>query len=461
MEPMTVGQIAAAVDGTWLNPRDNAPAVTEVCTDSRTLTPGCLFLPWVGERFDGHDFIPAALESGAAGCLCARVPETLRGDKFYIQVKDTRLALRALASAYRNQFRIPVIQVTGSVGKTTTKEMIAAVLEAKLWVWKTPENYNNDVGTPLTLLGLMPEHQAAVIETGMNHFGEIEYLAAMVRPDVAVISNIGDAHIEYLGSREGILKAKCEIFEHLNKDGTVILNGDDALLDTVAVPFRTIRCGKSPHCQTRITEIADHGIDGISCAIVTEKGRYELNIPAPGEHMAYAAAIAVAAGEVLGLNREEIVRGAASYVPTGSRMRVLRLPGRRVLLDDCYNANPQSVAAALEILARTECDKRVAVLGDMGELGNIGNRAHYNMGALAAMLGIDLVFAIGSGELAGKIADGVAQSGGSVLYFPTKEEVLPELRHQLAPGTAMLVKASHAMKFEQLVEQLKETVNKE
>lgn len=458
MEPMTAGQIAAAVDGVWLNPGENAPAVTAVCTDSRQLTPGCLFLPWVGERFDGHDFIDAALDAGAAGCLCARPPETLRADKFYIQVPDTRLALKALASAYRDRFSIPVIQITGSVGKTTTKEMIAAVLGARLKVWKTPENYNNDIGTPLTLLGLTQEHEAAVIETGMNHFGEIEYLTEMVKPDIAVISNIGDAHIQNLGSREGILKAKCEIFSHLKKDGLAVLNGDDALLDTVAVPFRTVRCGKSERCQARITEIADHGVEGISCAVVTEKDRYALTIPAPGEHMAYAAAIAAAVGEALGLSREEIARGAASFVPTGSRMRVLRLANRRMLLDDCYNANPQSVAAALEILARTECDKRVAVLGDMGELGDIRSRAHFNMGALASMLGVDLVFAIGSGDLAGKIADGVALSGGSVLYFPTKEEALPELQRQLGtPGTVMLVKASHAMKFGWLVDRLLET----
>lgn len=458
MEPMTVGQIAAAVDGVWLNPSENAPAVTAVCTDSRALTPGCLFLPWVGERFDGHDFIDAALASGAAGCLCARAPERLREDKFYIQVADTRLALRALASAYRGQFSIPVVQITGSVGKTTTKEMTAAVLGARHRVWKTPENYNNDIGTPLTLLGLTREHEAAVIETGMNHFGEIEYLTEMVRPDIAVISNIGDAHIEYLGSREGILKAKCEIFKHLKKDGLAILNGDDALLDTVDVPFRTVRCGKSERCQARITEVADHGVEGICCTVVTEKDRYELSIPAPGEHMAYAAAIATAVGEALGLSREEIARGAAAYVPVGSRMRVLRLPERRLILDDCYNANPQSVAAALEVLARTERDRKIAVLGDMGELGELGDRAHYNMGALAAMLGVDLVFAIGGGDRAGRIADGVAQSGGSVLYFPTKEEALPELRQQMKPpGTVMLAKASHAMKFEWLVERLRET----
>ena len=452
MEPMTIQEIAAAVDGKWLNPREDAPAVTAVCTDSRKLTPGCLFLPWVGEKFDGHDFIEKALDDGAAGCLCARVPETLRNDKFYIQVADTRLALRALASAYRDKFDIPVVQVTGSVGKTTTKEMIAAVLGAKYRVLKTPENFNNDIGTPLTLLGLSSEHQAAVIETGMNHFGEIEYLGAMVRPDVAVISNIGDAHIEFLGSRQGILQAKCEIFTHLKEGGLAVLNGDDALLDTVDIPFRTVRCGQSEHCQARITEVADHGVEGITCTVETAKDVYHLSIPAPGVYMAYSASIAVAVAEELGLSHDEIVRGAAAYEPAGSRMRVVRLPEGRIILDDCYNANPQSVTAALEVLAKTECDRRVAVLGDMGELGDLTEQAHYNMGALAAMLGIDFVVAIG--KKAAKIADGTAQSGGEVLHFATKEEAIGTLRQQMEPGTAMLVKASHAMHFGVLVEEL-------
>ena len=245
MQPMTVKEIASAVGGVWWNPREDAPEVTAICTDSRRVAPGCLFLPWVGEKFDGHDFIDTALAAGAAGCLCARLPRELRPDKFYIKVDDTRLAFKALASAYRDQFHIPFVQITGSVGKTTTKEMIASVLGAKYRTLKTPENFNNDIGTPLTLLGLGPEHQAAVIETGMNHFGEIRYLGEMVRPDIAVISNIGDAHIEYLGSREGILQAKCEILENLKEGGTLVLNGDDALLNTVDSGFSTIRCGKS------------------------------------------------------------------------------------------------------------------------------------------------------------------------------------------------------------------------
>ena len=452
MQPMTVKEIAAAVGGVWWNPREDAAPVTAISTDSRKVVPGCLFLPWVGEKFDGHDFIDMALDKGAAGCLCARLPQDIRPDKFYIKVDDTRLALRALASAYRDKFDIPFVQITGSVGKTTTKEMIAAVLGAKYRTLKTPENFNNDIGTPLTLFGLGPEHQAAVIETGMNHFGEIEYLGALVRPDVAVISNIGDAHIEFLGSREGILKAKCEIFEHLKEGGLVVLNGDDALLNTVQVPFRTVRCGQSEHCQARITEIADHGVDGITCTVVTEKDTYALAVPAPGAYMAYSASIAVAVGEELGLSHDEIVRGVASYEPAGSRMRVVHLPEGRILLDDCYSANPQSVTAALEVLAKTECDRRVAVLGDMGELGALTDQAHYNMGALAAMLGIDFVVAIG--EKAARIADGAAQSGGEVLHFSTKEEALKTLKEELKPGTAMLVKASHAMHFGALVDAL-------
>ena len=455
MQPMTVQEIAAAVEGRWLNPAPEVPQVRAVCTDSRKVLKDSLFLPWVGERFDGHDFIDAALDAGAAGCLCARVPERLRADKFYIQVADTRLALRALASAYRDRFPIPFVQITGSVGKTTTKEMIAAVLGAKFRVLKTPENFNNDIGTPLTLLGLTAEHQAAVIETGMNHFGEIRYLGEMVRPDIAVISNIGDAHIENLGSRQGILEAKCEIFENLRPGGLAVLNGDDALLRGLELPFRVLRCGQTPDCDVRITEIADHGVAGITCTVTTPRDRYALTIPAPGEHMAYSASMAVAIAEELGLSREEIVRGVASYESAGSRMRVIRLPGNRLILDDCYNANPQSVTAALEILAKTECDRKVAVLGDMGELGNLTAQAHYNMGALAAMLGIDFVAAIG--EKAAKIADGAAQSGGTTLHFATKEEAVHELTRQLEENTAMLIKASHAMRFEKLVERLRKT----
>ena len=458
MEPMSIREIEKAVHGVWWNPREGAEEVASVTTDSRSVPSGSLFVPIVGEKFDGHRFIGAALDSGAAGVLCAKLPEDLRPDKFYIKVADTRLALKDLARHYREKFAIPVVQITGSVGKTTTKDMIAAVLAQKYRVLKTAENFNNDIGVPLTLLRLDHSHQAAVIETGMNHFGEIRYLGEMVRPDIAVISNIGHAHIEFLGSREGILKAKAEILENLRPGGTVILNGDDALLNTLTPPFETLRCGQGENCAYRVTEIADHGVDGITCCLTTPREEYHLTIPAPGEHMVYSASMAAAIGEKLGLTAAEIARGVACYAPTGSRMRVLRLAEERTVLDDCYNANPQSVTAALEILAKTDCAQRVAVLGDMGELGELTAQAHDNMGALAVMLGIDLVIAIGTH--AARIAEGVECSGGQVQHFATKEEALPTIRAQLTPQTAMLIKASHAMRFGQLVEALEQSYDR-
>lgn len=443
--------LKALLDGVAVT--DDLSPVTAVVTDSRAAGPGSVFIAIKGERVDGHDYAARALAGGAAAVVAEREIPGLPRERVFA-VGNVRDAMIRMGGNYRALYAPVLVGVTGSVGKTTTKEMLAAVLGAKLRVLKTPENFNNDIGTPLTLLGLGPEHQAAVIETGMNHFGEIRYLGEMVRPDIAVISNIGDAHIEHLGSREGILKAKSEIFENLKPEGLAVLNGDDALLNTLDLPFRTVRCGRSEHCAVRVMDMADHGVAGITCTVVSPRDTYHLTIPAPGEHMAYSAAIAVAVGEELGLSTEEITRGAASYEPAGSRMRVLRLRDGRLVLDDCYNANPQSVTAALEILAKTECGRKVAVLGDMGELGDLTDQAHYNMGALAAMLGIDEVVAIGA--KAEKIADGAAQSGGSVTHFATKEEAVHELTDQLGTDTAMLVKASHAMHFGWIVEQLKQ-----
>lgn len=455
MLPMTVKEIESATGGVWWNPQEGIPAITSICTDSRQITPGCLFVPWKGENFDGHDFIDTALSAGAAGTLCARLPTDLCPDKFYIKVDDTRLALKALASAYREQFDIPFIQITGSVGKTTTKEMIAAVLSTKLNVLKTPENFNNDIGTPLTLFQLEREHQVAVIETGMNHFGEIHYLGEMVRPDVSVISNVGDAHIEFLGSREGILKAKSEIFDFLKPDGIAVLNGDDALLETLNLPYATLRCGQSANCNVHVTEVSDHGLDGTTCRVTTENDTYDLTINAPGQHLVYCASMAVAIAERMGLSHDEIVTGVASFQGVGARMEVVRLPGQRIILNDCYNANPQSVAAGLEVLAKSTGSHKLAILGDMGELGDHGEAAHYNIGALAAMLGIDMVIAIG--QKAGKIAEGALASGGKAIHFTDKASAKEELLRQFGTDTSALVKASHfSMHFETIVNLLKE-----
>lgn len=446
MTPCTAREICAAVGGTLL--QDSGAPVTGVTTDSRAVQPGELFIPLVGERFDGHAYISKALDGGAAGCLTAAAPETLLPGKLYIQVADTRLALKALASWYRNKFDLPVVQVTGSAGKTTTKEMIASVLSQRYNTLRTEGNFNNDIGAPLTLLRLMPEHQAAVIETGMNHFGEIRYLGEMVRPDIAVITNVGDAHIENLGNtRQGILRAKCEIFENLTPEGIAVLNGDDELLNTVTLPQTILRCGVGDGCDVRVTDIDDRGLEGVACTVTIEGEHYRLTTSAPGRYMIYPMAMAAAIGRRLGLTGEEIAAGVAAYTTVGSRMHLIRLPGERLVIDDCYNANPQSMAEGLRMLAASPARHRVAVLGDMGELGQLTAQAHRDMGALTRRLGLTAV-AVGEKMHALTETDPQAQ------WFATVEEAMPAIRQLFTPGTAVLVKASHAMHFERIVKEL-------
>ena len=414
MMPLTVQTICAAVGGTVL--QSSGAAVRDVTTDSRCVPQEALFIPLVGERFDGHAYIGKALEAGAAGCLTAKTPKALLPGKFYIQVPDTRLALKALAAWYRGQFRLPVVQVTGSVGKTTTKEMIAAVLTQKYETLRTEGNLNNDIGAPLTLLRLMPEHEAAVIETGMNHFGEIRYLGEMVRPDIAVITNVGDAHIENLGNtRQGILQAKCEIFENLTPEGIAVLNGDDELLNTVTLPQIILRCGEGEHCDVRVTDIDDRGLEGMACTVTTGQAAYRLE--------------------------------TAAYAPVGSRMHLIRMDGDRLVIDDCYNANPQSMAEGIRMLAASRQKKRLAVLGDMGELGALTAQAHRDMGTLCRELGIETV-AVGEKMKALTETDPEAQ------WFAGVEEAMPAVRARFTPGTAVLVKASRAMHFENIVKEL-------
>ena len=449
MTPCTAREICAAVGGTLL--QDSGAPVTGVTTDSRAVQPGQLFIPLVGERFDGHAYIAKALEGGAAGCLTAAAPETLLPGKLYIQVADTRLALKALASWYRDKFDLPVVQVTGSAGKTTTKEMIASVLSQRYNTLRTEGNFNNDIGAPLTLLRLMPEHQAAVIETGMNHFGEIRYLGEMVRPDIAVITNVGDAHIENLGNtRQGILRAKCEIFENLTPEGIAVLNGDDELLNTVTLPQTILRCGVGDGCGVRVTDIDDRGLEGVACTVTIEGEHYRLTTSAPGRYMIYPMAMAAAIGRRLGLTGEEIAAGVAAYTTVGSRMHLIRLPGERLVIDDCYNANPQSMAEGLRMLAASPAQHRVAVLGDMGELGQLTAQAHRDMGALTRRLGLTAV-AVGEKMHALTETDPQAQ------WFATVEEAMPAIRQLFTPGTAVLVKASHAMHFESIVKELEKS----
>ncbi len=443
---LTPCQVARAVGGTLL--QDGSP-FTALTTDSRAAAEGMLFIPIRGERFDGHNYIASALQSGAAGCITAVKPDTLAEGKAYILVDDTRLALGQLSGWYRGQFHIPFVQITGSAGKTTTKQMVAAVLGAKYDTLYTQGNFNNDIGTPQTLLRLMPEHEAAVIETGMNHFGEIEYLGDLVRPDFALITNVGDAHIENLGgTRQGILQAKCEIFRHLKEGGVAVLNGDDELLRGLSLDCETVYCGKSEGCDVRVRDIVEKGIDGLSCTVSTAKHTYHLHIPAPGGFMIYPAAQAVAVAERLGLTVEEIERGVAAYESTGNRMRVTRLAEGKVVIDDSYNANPQAMAEALRNLAQTPSPRKMAILGDMGELGDLTAKAHRDLGTLTKEYGFNAVFAVGVK------AKAITETNDKAMWFETVAEAMDAIRAAFTPGTMALIKASHAMEFHTIAEEL-------
>ena len=457
MEAITIQELLEAVGGTLLGQADLSRTVSQVDTDSRDIHPGSLFIPLVGERFDGHAYVDAALEAGAAGCLTARPWPERREDRFYIQVADTEKALGDLARWYKDRFPIPFVGVTGSVGKTTAKDMIAAVLGVKYKVLKTEGNFNNNIGLPLTLLRLDASYQAAVLEMGMDKFGEIDYLSGIVQPDIGVITNIGDAHIEKLGSRENIFRAKCELIPHIRAGGLLILNADDALLATLRgrTPVDTVFCGKAEGAEYRSQVTGGDGVSHIHCHLTTPRMDREVKIPALGEHMIYPTLIAAAAGERLGLTPDEIQRGLARFVPTRMRMNLVQRGENITILDDTYNANPQSMRAAIQVLSDSHSAWKAAVLGDMFELGPYSPVLHTEVGEYLGKQGIHCLVAVG--DEAKHIAQGAEKSGVErVFYCRTKDEaekILPEI---VKPDSTILVKASRGMKLEDLTAKLVE-----
>lgn len=460
MERLTLRQLLEAVGGTLLGEYDDLDAtVAQISTDSRELVPGSLFIPLQGDRFDGHSYINAALEGGCAGCFTARERENYLPGKFYIKVRSTHRALWELAQYYRQRFHIPFVAVTGSVGKTTAKDMVAAVLGAKYKVHKTEGNFNNEIGVPLTLLKLEREHQVCVVELGMDHAGEIDNLARLVEPDIALITNIGDAHIENLGSREAIFQAKCEIFSHLKEGDVVILNGDDPLLATLRgkLPQRTIFVGRGEGLDYIANNLDSDGVSCITCHIKTPEAQFQADIPALGEHMVYPTLLAVAVGEELGLAVDEIIQGIGAFLPTKMRMNILRCKGDIVILNDAYNANPQSMRAAAAVLGAARGHRKVAVVGDMKELGPNSEQFHRAVGGYFAQAGTDRLIAIG--DLARFIAEGAKQGGvEQASYYHTMEEAGDALLREMRSGVTILVKASRSMAFEKIVDFLLEHI---
>ncbi len=410
--------------------------------DTRVLKPGQLFIVLQGAR-DGHDFIPAAMEKGAAAVLCSRKV----GDYPAIYVDDPRTALGDIAREELKRIGAKVVAVTGSVGKSTTKEMIATVLSSTYKVSKTPANHNNDIGMPMAVLAMPLDTEVAVLEMGMNHFREIAYLSNIACPDVAVIINIGIMHIEFLGSQLGIRQAKMEIVEGMSNNGMLLLNGDDTLLRCLdqQPKQRITYFGQSDGCDIHGVDVLQ---DGETLRFRVEAGK--LSIPVEldleGEHFVNDALAAVAVGLKLAVSSERISESLSAFRNMSGRQEIFKA-GEYTIIKDCYNAGPESMAAALGVLGNRP-GRRIAVLGDMLELGDCAQAEHYKVGRIAAEKA-DMVFAYGphaNRVIDGTITGGMPETMGRA--FEDREEMASALKRAVRPGDVILFKASHGMHLE-------------
>ena len=452
---MTLGEIAKASGGLFVGTEESKSLPFQGATmDSRQVEPGMMFIAIKGERVDGHYFISQVYEKGASCVLCEKAPEENRGT--YIQVPSTLEAIKQIAAYYRRSLSIPVVGISGSVGKTSTKEMIASVLAQKYKVLKTAGNFNNELGLPLTIFGIRPEHEVAVLEMGISDFGEMHRLATMANPDICVITNIGLCHLENLGDRDGVLRAKTEMFDHMTQDGVAILNGDDdklSLCETVnGAP--TIFYGKDGVQGKEIyaTEVVNLGFEGMEATIHTPSGSMRVKITIPGEHNVTNALAATGVGLKLGLTLDEIKAGIESAKTIAGRTNVIVHKGMHII-DDCYNANPISMAAAIEVLAHAK-GRTIAVLGDMGELGEDEVALHYGVGVKVGEKGIHTLFAAGTLALEYKKGAQDTNPNCKVYYFATREEMENVLKTYVQEGDSILIKASHFMDFPKVVDVL-------
>ncbi len=444
MKPITLKDIAKSCCGQLFG--DENTAVTSIVTDSRQVKNGTLFSAIKGERVDGHKFVSQCIESGA---VCALVEEKPQCECNYILVDSTLVALKKIAEYYRSLFKIPFIGITGSVGKTSTKEMISSVLAQKFNVHKTQGNFNNELGVPLTIFGLEEEHEIAVIEMGISGFSEMTRLSTIVRPDISVITNIGYCHLENLIDLDGVLKAKTEMLEFLNPSGKMFFCGDDEKLYTVKEHngIKTTFYGFEDRNEYKVEIVETDLLKGISCKLHLRNGVVEANVPSVESHMVSNALCAAAIGESLGMTLEEIKLGVESYKTVGSRSNVIR-KSDITIIDDCYNANPTSVKASVNSLSKFS-GRRVAVIGDMKELGKNEAKLHFDTGKYIIDKGIDVVIAVG--ELCEHLFEG---ANGNGYYYKTVDECIEKIGDIIKKGDTVLVKASHSMHFENIVEKL-------
>ena len=451
MKNFTLSEIASACAGRLVATDEQSKlCITSVERDSRQIKPGSLFLAIKGERVDGHEYIETCHQNGAICALCEKPPKT--DDMAYILVDSTLEAVKKIAKAYREKFDIPIVGVSGSVGKTSTKEMLCAVLSQKFKTHKTQGNLNNELGVPLTLLSMPEDAEAAVIEMGISDFGEMHRLSMMVQPTICVLTVIGSCHLEKLGDRDGVLKAKTEMFDFARENAEFILNGDDDKLSTITEVNgkKPIFFGLGEGNDYRAENIVNNAEGGINCELCFENKRLNVTIPAIGSYMASNALAAVAAGRLLGMNDGELARGVEAYKTVGGRANVINT-GKIRIIDDCYNANPTSVKASLETLVNFK-GRTVAVIGDMKELGTDELALHFDTGAYAKQIGVDVV--LSAGPLAKELA-----RGADGKWFETKEELISALPGIIKDGDTVLVKASHSMQFEKIVEFLSRKEN--
>ncbi|NBJ91906.1 UDP-N-acetylmuramoyl-tripeptide--D-alanyl-D-alanine ligase [Parablautia muri] len=461
MKNMTLDNVAKACGGALHLPegghrKEDFQEASCVVIDSRKIEPGGIFIATKGEKVDGHRFIGQVTEGGALGVVCEREEKDCPVP--YILVKDSFQALKDIAEFYRRQLSVKVVGVTGSVGKTSTKEFIASVLSARYRVLKTSGNFNNEIGLPLTVLSIRQEHEIAVLEMGISDFGEMHRLSKIAKPDICVLTNIGQSHLEKLGSREGILKAKSEIFDYMNSEGYVFVNGDDDMLRHIKKKgnHEPIHFGLKPENEIFASDVFDKGLFGSQAVIHANLEVFQVEIPLPGIHMVLNALAAAGVGMQLGLTAEDVKQGIANVEAVRGRSNVLSLSDC-TLIDDCYNANPGSMQAAIDLLSMAS-GRKVAILGDMFELGEGQEQLHGDVGAYAVKKKIDVL--ICTGKLSGHMYEQAvhtreaadAQEKKEIYHFAERDEMIQILPKLLKKGDTILVKASHGMEFEKVVE---------
>ncbi|MBA4542542.1 MULTISPECIES: UDP-N-acetylmuramoyl-tripeptide--D-alanyl-D-alanine ligase [Thermoactinomyces] len=457
----TCDWIIEVTGGTWAgNAADRHRMIRGVSTDTRQLEPNQLYVPLCGERFDGHRFIDDAIERGAAAALWSQdrpVPENREIP--FILVPEPLLAMQQLAARYREESGVKVVAVTGSNGKTTTKDLIATVLSVKYHVHKTKGNLNNHIGVPLTLLSMPEQTETAVVEMGMNHAGEIEVLSRIARPDVAVITNIGESHLEHLGSREGIAKAKLEIKEGLKENGPLIFDGDEPLLRQFLKEDHhpQIRVGWGEESDESPVDVQIEGVRGMRFR--SRKYQTEYYLPLMGRHNVKNSLLAVEVGRYLGMAESEIQEGLAAVKLTGMRLELKQAANGMKIIDDSYNASPTSMRAALDLLSELEPGlKKWALLGDMREIGPEEKMYHTDLGVYAVKKGIDRLYTLGErGKWIGEGAKSAVPVRPIVIdHFDTIEEASDRLNREGNGDILLLVKASRAVELDRVIKKLTE-----